>query len=55
MEKYFVGSDGDTPERLYFSLEDAINGAHRYIDSFDEAGNRVKGRMRDGSGYTEDF
>ena len=41
MEKYFVGSNGDCPDKLYFDLESAKAGAHSYIDSFDGNGMKV--------------
>lgn len=41
MEKYFVGSNGDEPDLLYFDLEEAQADRHLYIDSFNEKGIKV--------------
>ena len=52
-EVYFVGSNGDEPNRIYFSLKDAIEGYDLWIDTFDENGYAVGGysREEDGSYY----
>ncbi len=49
--KYFVCSNGDSPDALYFSLETAVAGDHQFIDVFDDQGNSLGGieRQADGS------
>lgn len=55
-EVYFVGSDGDMPEAMYFTLEAAKASEARYIDSFDAKGVKVRAYKRDGHQYiTEGF
>ena len=39
--RYFVASNGDTPDRLYFDLFSAQMDEHQFIDEFDEAGDLV--------------
>lgn len=52
-EKYFVASGGDEPNRIFFSLQDAVNDGDLFIDSFDENGMIVKGYERGEDGrYT---
>ena len=45
-EVYFVGSDGDSPDIITFSLEAAIKEGDRFIDIFDENGKWVGGYER---------
>jgi hypothetical protein len=55
-ETYWVGSTGEDPERLYFTCADAMNSAHRYLDSFDNNGEHVCSyMMADDDRYTTDF
>lgn len=42
MDTYFVISDTDAPERIYFTLEAAKEKFPHYIDAFDETGMRIK-------------
>lgn len=37
-EKYFVGTEGEFPVRICFTLMDAVKREYEYIDSFDEDG-----------------
>lgn len=41
MEKYWIGSDGENLERMYFTHETAFNSSHNYLDSVDETGAHV--------------
>ncbi len=41
VEKYFILSDGDEPDALYFDLAVAQALKHNFIDSFDSSGRRV--------------
>lgn len=54
-EKYFVGSNGDEPERIYFTGREAFFSGDDYIDSFDEGGNRVCSYKFVDDEYTTDF
>jgi len=38
---YFVVSEGDEPEKIYFSDEEAFASGAMYIDGFDEEGLKV--------------
>jgi hypothetical protein len=40
--KYFVTNNGDSPERIFFNLEDAVRLEQAYIDIFDEDGIKVQ-------------
>lgn len=40
--KFFVCSDGDSPECIKFTLEDAKAVCSRFIDAFDEEGELVE-------------
>lgn len=40
-EKYFVCSNSEEPEVIYFTKEDAFSSGINYVDSFDENGKRV--------------
>lgn len=56
-EKYFVCSNSDAPEFIYFDKDSAFNDQFPtdFIDSFDENGEKVSSyKWIDGS-YTEDF
>lgn len=55
MEKYFVGSEGDAPEIIYFELELAITNEHLYIDIFDEGGIKVRALKRVEGLYAAEF
>lgn len=54
--KYFVGSNGDAPDQIYFSLDAAKKDEHIYIDLFDKDGEAIRGAIRlvDGE-YTDAF
>jgi hypothetical protein len=54
-EKYFVGSNGDAPDQLYFDREAAFADGHTYVDSFDDKGKRVEGYKLTDAGYVTDF
>lgn len=55
-EVYFVGSNGDEPEQIYFDMENAQADEPDYIDSFDTHGFRVNSYKRLESGnYTTEF
>jgi hypothetical protein len=54
-EKYFVGSNGDTPAQLYFDREVAFADGHTYVDSFDDKGERVESYLLLDTGYTVHF
>jgi hypothetical protein len=54
-EKYFVGSDGEQPIKIFFSPLEAFVSGCEYIDSFDEAGNIVKSYKFVDSEYTDNF
>ena len=43
LEKYWVASTGDVPEKMYFSRKDAFASESLYLDSFCETGERVEG------------
>lgn len=45
-EKYFVLSEGEMPEMICFSMEDAVSKNYTYIDSFDINGYRIKSYRR---------
>lgn len=53
--KYWVGSSGDYPERLYFEKEKAFQSSHSFIDGFNENGTHVKSYKLEKGSYTEDF
>jgi hypothetical protein len=55
-EIYFVCSDSEEPEVIYFTKEDAFKTCINYVDSFDENGKRVASYkyVSDGE-YTTDF
>lgn len=55
-EKYFVCSNGDCPESIYFNKDEVLGESEsEYIDSFDEDGIKVSSyKLIDGL-YTEDF
>lgn len=54
-EKYFVASDSDEPLKIFFTSLEAFVSGHNYIDSFDEAGNKVKAYKFVDNEYTEKF
>lgn len=39
--RYFVGSNGDAPDKLYFNIDTIVDDGHLYIDSFDSNGDPV--------------
>lgn len=40
-EHYWVGSDGDSLEKLYFSENAAFASDHNFLDAFNESGEFV--------------
>ncbi|MFA7287399.1 MAG: hypothetical protein WC055_00820 [Melioribacteraceae bacterium] len=54
-EKYFVTSNGDAPESIYFNKDEVFQEDNDYIDSFDEDGVKVSSYKLVGDSYTEDF
>lgn len=54
-EVYWVGSNGEDPERMYFNSVDALNSDHNYLDSFDSYGEHVESYMLQNYGYVTDF
>jgi hypothetical protein len=55
MEIYWVGSNGEDPERIYFNHSDALNSDHNYLDSFDSDGLHVESYKLVDHRYTTDF
>jgi len=54
-EIYFVVSNSDEPERIYFSKDTAFASKANYVDSFGRGGLKIKAyKFVDGK-YTEDF
>lgn len=54
---YYVGSNGNEPEQIYFTFKAATEDEPDYIDGFDEDGYRVPRasyKFVDGS-YTQEF
>ena len=53
----FVLSNGDSPMKIVFSEEDALNSGVEYIDAFDENGNLVNSLKINPNTmeYTDDF
>lgn len=41
-ESYWVGSNGDTPDKLFFSRETAFASGSTYIDAFDKGGTPLR-------------
>ena len=59
-EKYFVSSNGDAPERMFFDEKRAFDCGDTYLDAFDENSDKVASwkrvKLDDGSlAWTEDF
>lgn len=54
-EKYFVGSNGDAPEQLYFDREAAFADEHTYVDSFAAKGKKVRSYKFTEDGYITNF
>lgn len=54
-EKYFVTSNGDEPEQIFFSKQEAFDTESNYVDSFDENGIKVNSYKWVDNGYTQDF
>lgn len=54
-EKYWVGSNGEDPERMYFTSADAFDSEHNYLDSFDSNGEHVSAYAMRNDRYTKDF
>jgi len=55
IEMYYVGSNGDTPNIIFFNAESAFESRYEYIDSFNSKGEKIQGYKRDDDGYTTDF
>lgn len=55
-EKYFVCSDCDCPNSIYFNRDDVFNEApSEYVDSFNSYGVKISSYKLVGGEYTEDF
>lgn len=55
-ETYFVGSNGEEPNKIYFNKGAAMLGGDLYLDSFDSDGNKVNSYKLVGKGfYTNSF
>lgn len=55
-EKYFVCSNGDAPESIWFDKDEVFEDSYsEYIDSFDEDGCKVTAYKLVNGEYTEDF
>lgn len=55
-EKYFVCSNGDAPESIWFDKDEVFEDSYsEYIDSFDEDGVKVTAYKLVNGEYTEDF
>ena len=55
--KFFVSSETEEPEQIYFVLDAALKTECRYLDGFDPNGKRIKGaslKKVNGS-WTTDF
>lgn len=53
---YWVTSNGDAPDRIYFDKSNAMATGARYIDGFDASGIKTVAYMLDKDGeYTTDF
>lgn len=52
---YFVLSNGDKPEMIVFSADEAFNMNPVYIDVFDIKGIIIESYMFDGEGYINEF
>jgi hypothetical protein len=53
---YFVCSNGDAPDELFFSFKAAKEALHLYIDVFDKNGKHVTSyKLQKDDTYTEDF
>lgn len=55
VEKYFVTSNGDAPEALFFNKEQAMDSSDTYIDSFSEYGLKVASYKRTDASWTTHF
>jgi len=61
LERYWVGSTGDCPERIFFTRKEAFDSNTLYLDSFSETGEKIKSYKNaseddaDGAIYTTDF
>ena len=54
-ERYWVGSNAEMPEKLYFNKHEAFSSGHSYIDSFDDEGEHVASYKLVGDTHTTDF
>ena len=57
MKKYWVGSNGESPEKIFFNEIDAMRSGCAYVDVFDESGSLLVGKslkLVDGV-YKDDF
>ena len=56
-ETFFVGSDFDQPQELFFDKKEAMESGHFYLDSFDDNGDKVDSYKfdEDTGKYTQDF
>ena len=56
-EKYWVGSFGDYPSKIYFSADEAFQDYPDYIDTFNALGEKLTSYMmiHETGDYTTDF
>lgn len=56
-EIYFVASESESPDRIFFTKDEAENSRIQYIDSFDKNGIKVASYKLDDNEeyYTTDF
>ena len=56
-ERYFVLSDGDAPDQIVFTMEDAYRAQPTFIDVFDGNGHKLEAYMYDAQqdAYTTNF
>ena len=52
---YWICCNSESPEKIYFDFESAVEAEHCYIEMFDKSGNWVNAmKLVDGK-YTNDF
>jgi hypothetical protein len=57
IETYFVCSDGNKPDRIFFDLAEAVDAKYLYLDVFDDDGILIKSYIYipETGEYTDDF
>lgn len=53
--KYFVTSNGDSPDAIFFSWDEARDTNADYIDAFDEHGKHLVAYKFVNGSYTQEF